>query len=163
MKASTIAASLMIFASACNYSHVGAPSTTFSRATPPLGTITDEMPGNPLVLRISRHLDEVIRGPDIEEDQLLVLRVQDYQIGKKLKIPSVSVTPEFTVTRFGPGSKGDTFDGYLVLRKVTAHKVDATLRLDVTAHTASGSYTQTAKFHGTYSFIYRTADNDSQP
>jgi|HubBroStandDraft_6_1064221.scaffolds.fasta_scaffold259816_2 hypothetical protein len=163
MRTITLAVCLTIFAAACNYSHVGTPTTTFSRATPPLGTATNEAPGGPLVLRISRHLDEVLKGPDVDEDQLLVLTVQDYQIGKKLEIPSENVTPEFTVTRFGPHSRGDTFTGYLVLRKVTAHKVDATVHLDVTAHTASGSYTQTAKFHGEYRFVYVVPDPDLGP
>ena len=163
MRATTIAACLTIFAVSCNYSHVGTPVATFSHGTSTLGTAVDNAPGGPLVLRIRRHLDEVIKGPDDEEDQLLVLTVQDYQIGKKLKIPSESVTPEFTVTRFEPGSRGDTFKGYIVLRKVGAHKVDATLDLDVTAHTASGSYTQTAKFHGNYRFVYHVPDPDLTP
>ncbi len=92
-----------------------------------------------------------------------MLTVQDYEIGKKLMIPSESVTPEFTVTRFEPGSRGDTYNGYIVLRKVGAHKVEATLDLDVTAHNASGSYTQTAKFHGDYKFLYRVPDPDLAP
>ena len=163
MKTTTLLACLTIFVSACNYSHVGNPNTTFDRLSPPLGVATNEIPDGPLVLRISRHLDTVIRGPDIEEDQHLVLTVQHFRIGQKLRIPSESVTPEFTVTRFGPNSRGDTFNGYIVVRKVGATRVDASLQLDVTARTSSGSYTQTAKFHGNYSFVYETADNDSQP
>jgi len=128
-----------------------------------LGAGANETSDGPVVLRISRHLDTVIGGPDVEEDQHLVLTVQDFRIGQKLKIPSVSVTPEFTVTRFGPNSQGDTFAGYLVVRKISATKVDASLHLDVTARTSSGSYTQTAKFHGNYSFVYRASDTDPQP
>ena len=163
MRTITLTVCLAIFASACNYSHVGSPSTTFNRGTPPMGAAVNEAQSGPLVLKISRHLDTVVRGPDPEEDQLLVLTVRNFRPGQKLKIPSESVTPEFTVTRFEPGSRGDRFVGYLVVRKVTADKVDASLQLDVTARTASGSYTQTAKFHGTYSFIYRAPDNDSAP
>ena len=163
MKTITLAVGLAIFASACSYSHVGSPSTTFNYGKLPLGEATNETQSGPLVLKISRHLDTVVRGPDPEEDQLLVLTVRNFRPGQKLKIPSESVTPEFTVTRFEPGSRGDRFVGYLVVRKVTADKVDASLQLDVTARTASGSYTQTAKFHGTYSFIYRAPDNDSAP
>jgi hypothetical protein len=160
MKTIILAVCLAIFSSACNYSHVGGPNTTFNRGTPPLGTATNDTPGAPLVLRISRHLDTVMRGPDSEEDQFLVLTVRDFRPGQKLKIPSEKVTCEFTATRFGPSSHGDTFVGYLIVRKVTATKVDASLHLDVKARTNSGSYTQTAKFHGTYSFVYRAADND---
>jgi len=151
---------LAIFASACNYSHIGPPNTTFNRPTPPLGTDRNEIQNGPLVLRISRHLDTVIRGPDSDEDQFLVVTVRDFRLGQKLRIPSENVTSEFTATRFGPSSHGDTFVGYLIVRKVSATKVDASLHLDVSARTTSGSYTQTAKFHGTYSFVYRAADND---
>jgi hypothetical protein len=163
MKTIPLAICLTILGSACNYSHVGSPNTTFNRLSPPLGVATNEITDGPLVLRISRHLDTVIGGPDVEEDQHLVLTVQDFRIGQRLKIPSESVTPEFTATRFGPNSRGDTFAGYLIVRKVSATKVNASLHVDVTARTSSGSYTQTAKFHGNYSFVYRASDSDSQP
>jgi len=163
MKTIALAVCLTTFASACNYSHVGSPSTTFDRGTPPLGAAAGETQSGPLVLKISRHLDTVVRGPDPEEDQLLVLTVKDFRIGQKLKIPSESVTPEFTATRFEAGSRGESYVGYLIVRTVTTNKVDATLRLDVTARTASASYTQTAKFHGNYSFVYRAPDSDSAP
>jgi hypothetical protein len=160
MKKIILAIGLATFASACNYSHVGPATATFNRPPPPVGATTDETPVGPLVLRITRHLDTVVHGPDSDEDQLLVLTVQDYRIGQKLKIPSENVTPEFTVTRFGPGSRGDTFTGYLIVRKVKETKVDASLQLDVIAHTRSGSYTQTAKFHGDYRFVYVAPDSD---
>ncbi len=163
MKIITLAVCLATFASACSYSHVGIPSATFNRGTPPVGAAVDEAQSGALVLRISRHLDTVVRGPDPEEDQLLILTVRDFRPGQKLRIPSVNVTPEFTVTRFEPGSRGDTFVGYLIVRKVTPTKVDATLHLDVTARTASGSYTETAKFRGEYSFAYRVPETDSTP
>jgi hypothetical protein len=163
MKTITLAFCLAIFASACNYSHVGSPSTTFNRGTPPLGAAMNETQSGPLVLKISRHLDTVVRGPDPEEDQLLVLTVRNFRPGQKLKIPSESVTPEFTATRFEPSSRGESFVGYLIVRKVTADKVDASVHLSVTARNASGSYTQTAKFHGNYSFVYRAPYNDLLP
>ncbi len=134
-----------------------------ARATPPLGTVCEEALGGPLILRISRHLDEVIRGPDPEEDQVLVLTVRNFRTGQKLKIPSENVTPEFTAIRFEPSSHGDTYAGYLIVRKVGATKVDASLHVNVTARTSSGSYTETAKFHGNYSFAYEAADNNSLP
>jgi hypothetical protein len=163
MKTITLAVCLATFASACNYSHVGIPNTTFNRLSPPLGAAANETTDGPLVLRISRHLDEVIRGPDPEEDQLLVLTVRDFRPGQRLKIPSENVSPEFTATRFEPSSHGERFVGYLIVRKVTANKVEASLHLDVTARTASGSYTQTAKFHGDYSFLYQALDSNSLP
>jgi hypothetical protein len=163
MRMITFVVGLATFVSACNYSHVGPASTTFHRLAPPLGEAPNETAGGPIVLRLSRHLDTVTHAPDVDEDQLLILTIQDFRVGQKLKIPSENVTPEFTVTRFGPGSLGDTFIGYLIVRKVSATKVDASLHLDVTAHTRSGSYTQTAKFHGNYSFVYRNPDDDSTP
>ena len=150
--------------SACNYSHTGPAAATFSRPAPPsIGAGSLETQTSPLVLKISRHLDTIVRGPDSDEDQLLVLTVRNFQPGQRLKIPSESVIPEFTATRFGPSSRGKSFVGYLIVRKVTAEKVDASLHLDVTARTDSASYTQTAKFHGDYSFVYRSPDNDPSP
>ena len=149
---------LTTFVSACNYSHVGPAAATFSRPAPSLGAGSLQAQAGPLVLRVRRHLDTVVRGPDNEEDQLLVLAVRDFQLNRKLRIPSDNVTPEFTATRFGPSSKGQGFTGYLVVKKITLRKVDAYLHIDVTASTASGSYTQTAKFHGNFSFVQRTEE-----
>jgi len=163
MKTIALVACLAVFASACNYSHVGSPSTTFNRGVPPVGETVNEAQSGPLVLKISRHLDTVVRGPDPEEDQVLTLTVRSFRPGERLKIPSENVTAEFTVTRFESGSRGEKFVGYLIVRKVTADRVDASLHLDVTARTASASYTQTAKFHGNYSFVYRAPDNDLAP
>ena len=112
----------------------------------------------PLTLAIRRHLDTVVRGPDNEEDQLLVLRVRNYRLKDRLPVPSDTVAPDFTVTRFGPTSKGQTYVGYLIIKKITADKVEAYLHLDVTASTASGSYTQTAEFDG--DFTFRHSDED---
>ena len=151
-------AALTTFVSACNYSHVGPAAATFSRPAPPLGAGSLQAQAGPLVLRVRRHLDTVLYGPDNEEDQLLVLAVRDFQLNRKLQIPSDNVIPEFTATRFGPSSKGQGFTGYLVVKKITPRKVDAYLHIDVTASTASGSYTQTAKFHGTFSFVQRTEE-----
>lgn len=151
-------AALTTFVSACNYSHVGPAAATFSRPAPPLGAGSLQAQAGPLVLRVRRHLDTVVRGPDNEEDQLLVLAVRDFQLNRKLQIPSDNVTPEFTATRFGPSSKGQDFTGYLVVKKITPRKVDAYLHIDVTASTAAGSYTQTAKFHGNFSFVQRTEE-----
>lgn len=154
-----IAVTLLTLASACNYSHIGPATATFSRPAPPLGAAVSEAPTGPLVLRISRHLDTILHGPDNEEDQWLVLEVRDFQINRKLQIPSDNVTPEFTATRFGPRSKGDAFTGYLIVKKVTPRKVDVYLHLDVTAATESGSYTQTAEYHGDFTFVLRNEES----
>jgi hypothetical protein len=145
MRAITLVGSLTILASACSYSHVATTSGTFNRVAQ----------SGPLVLKISRHLDTVVRGPDSEEDQLLVLEVHDYQLNQRLPIPSDKVSAQFTVTRFGPRSIGENFTGFLIVRKVGTDQVDAHLHLNVTARTESGDYTQTAKFRGEYSFTYR--------
>ncbi|MGD0058187.1 MAG: hypothetical protein ABSD58_02095 [Verrucomicrobiia bacterium] len=143
---------LMMLAGACSYSHVGPAFGTFSRPTPPVGAGSLEGQVGPLVLQLGRHVDTVMNGPDNEEDQTLILHVQGYHLNQRLAIPSDSVTPDFTATRFGPTSKGGTFSGYLIIRKITADKVEAYLHLDVTASTASGKYTQTAKYDGNYTF-----------
>jgi hypothetical protein len=146
---------LAAFASACSYSHVGPANATFNQPGPPLG--------GPLVLKISRHVDTIVHGPDDEEDQLLTLEVRDVRLNQRLVIPSENVKAEFTATRFGPRSQGDSFSGYLIVRKITADEVDAYLHLDIAARTKSGSYKQTAKFHGNFSFTCRAPDNDSVP
>jgi len=152
MKTTLLAVVLAAFASACSYTHIGPATSTFVRPAPAVDAGSLAAQAGPLVLRISRHVDTILRGPDIEEDQLLVLEVHDFRINQRLQIPSDSVAPQFTVTRFGPSSKGDAFTGYLIVKKVTARRVEAYVHVDVTASTTSGSYTQTAKFHGNYTF-----------
>ena len=149
---------LLVLASACSYSHIGPAMATFSRPTPPAGTGQLETQVAPLTLAIRRHLDTVVHGPDNEEDQLLVLKVHNFRLNDRLPIPSDTVMPDFTASRFGPTSKGETFSGYIIIRKITTGSVEAYLHLDVTASTASGKYTQTAKFHGDYKFIHSDED-----
>jgi hypothetical protein len=156
-----IAVVLLMLASACSYSHVGPAIGTFTRPTPPVGTGSLESQVGPMVLQISRHLDTVMHGPDNEEDQTLILNVHGYHLNQRLPIPSDNVTPDFTAARFGPTSNGETYSGYLIIRKITADKVEAYLHLDVTASTASGKYTQTAKYDGNYTF--RHSDEDAVP
>ncbi len=152
---------LMMLAGACSYSHVGPAFGTFSRPTPPVGAGSLEGQVGPLVLQLGRHVDTVMNGPDNEEDQTLILQVHGYHLSQRLAIPSDSVTPDFTATRFGPTSKGGTFSGYLIIKKITADRVEAYLHLDVTASTASGKYTQTAKYDGNYTF--RHSDEEIAP
>jgi hypothetical protein len=145
--------------SACNYSHSGPAAATFSRPAPPsLGAGSLETQTSPLVLKISRHLDTVLRGPDNEEDQVLVLKVRDFRLNRRLAIPSDNVTADFTATRFGPSSKGQGYTGYLIVKKVTPNKVEISLHLDVSASTESGSYTQTAQYRGSFTFILRNEE-----
>ena len=106
---------------------------------------------NDLALRLTRHVDTVVRGPDDEEDHVLVLDVRHWTIGQRLEIPG-DVTPVFTVQRFGPSSKGETYRGFLIVRKVEERRVVATLNLVVTAKTEDNTYRQTARFRGTFTF-----------
>ena len=157
MRALILAIGLTTLTSACSYSHIASTSATFTRVAPALGA--DAAQTGSLVLKITRHLDTVLRGPDIDEDQLLVLEVRDFRLNQRLTIPSENVTPEFTATRFGPRSTGNSFSGFLILRKTSADQIVAYLHLDVTASTANGRYVQTAKFRGEHKF-YRETGND---
>ena len=158
-----VVTTLAVLASACSYSHIGPAVATFSRPTPPLGAGSLATQVAPLTLAIRRHLDTVVHGPDNEEDQLLILKVQNYRLNVRLPVPSNTVTPDFTASRFGPTSKGQTYSGYLIIRKITPGRVEASLNLDVTASTPSGSYTQTAKFRGNYKFIHSDEDVAEPP
>ena len=122
------------------------------------GTFSQQ-PGAPLVLKIERHMDTIARGPDIEEDQLLVLELRRVEIGKRLAIPSGDVVARFDVKRFGPSSQGETYRGSIIVSSITKERVVATLKLDIIALTADGSYKQTPRFHGDYTFIRESADD----
>jgi len=154
-----IAATILMLASGCGYSHIASTTTTFNQLAPLLASSPNDVHSGPLVLKIVRHLDTVMNGPDIEEDQLLVLEARNFRLNQKLLIPSDNVKPQFTVLRSGPRSEGKTFSGYLIIRKITADQVSAKLHVVVTARTADGSYTQTAKFGGEQKF-FRGTDND---
>ena len=149
---------LLTLVSGCNYSHIGPAAATFSQPVPALGAGSLQAQAGPLVLRVRRHVDTILHGPDNEEDQLLVMEVQNFRLNQRLQLPSDNVTPDFTATRFGPSSKGQTFAGYLIVKKITPRKVDAYLHIDVTASTPSGSYSQTEKFHGDFTFVQRTEE-----
>jgi hypothetical protein len=159
MKRMVLVLCLAALASACNYSHIGATSATFHRIAPATGADVAPTPTGPLVLKVSRHVDTVIRGPDIDEDQVFVLEVHDFRLNQRLALPSENVTAEFTATRFGPRSTGDSFRGFLIVRKAGPKRVVAYLHLDVTASTANGRYVQTAKFRGEQTFIREKTDD----
>jgi hypothetical protein len=126
----------------CAYSHIASTETTFEQPTKE----------GPLELHVGRHLDTVLKGPDLEEDQVLILKVRNIRLNQKLKVPSDNVTAEFSITRFGPSSAGEGYTGYVILRKITAEEVEAYLHLDLMARTGSGSYPQKEKFRGNYIF-----------
>jgi hypothetical protein len=151
---------LATFASACsNYSHVGPSTGTFTRPTPPPLGAGMQLQTGPLVLKIHRHLDTILKGPDSEEDQVLTLRIRNFRPNQKLLVPSDNVTPDFVATRFGPSSRGQAFDGYLILKKITKAKIDAYVHIDVTANTDEGSYTETARYSGKVTFIHSSEDD----
>jgi hypothetical protein len=148
-----IAATILALASGCGYSHIASTTTTFKQLTPLLAASPNDVQSGPLVLKITRHLDTVLNGPDIEEDQVLLLEVRNFRLNQKLLIPSDNVKPQFTVTRSGPRSEGRAFSGYLIVRRISAKQVNVSLHLVVTANTANGSYIQTAKFRGEHEFF----------
>ncbi len=137
----------------CGCAHVASTKMTFLRLT--------DSSSDQLTLKIARHLDTIVHGPDIEEDQLLTLEISDYDLNQKLLIPSESVNPQFFVNRFGPSSYGESFVGYIILHKVSDATVEAKLHLTVTARTASGNYVQTAKFRGKYVFVIDMMDSST--
>jgi hypothetical protein len=105
-----------------------------------------------LVLKLSRHVDTIVSGPDIEEDQTLMLTLRRVEIGKRIEIPSDDVSAEFTAVRFGPSSYGESYRGYILVRSVSDKQVVAALKLEVVAQTETGSYKQTARFNDEYTF-----------
>jgi len=142
-----LAAILIVISASSGCAHIDSTHATFTR------TETE------LVLQIDRHMDELLHGPDIEEDQTLVLELHDYPIGKWLAIPSPQAQARLEVRRFGPTSQGEVFAGWVRVRRVTDAKIVADVKLVVTARTANGSYVQTTKFKGQYGF-FRAAPPD---
>jgi hypothetical protein len=129
----------------CAYSHIAQSDSTFTQRN---GGHAPE-----LVLRITRHLDTVWRGPDDEEDQVLELTVRRPAIGERRAIPSDTVTPRFEVTRFGPGSVGTDYHGFLVIREISTNRVVAAVKLKVNASTADRDYMQKAVFNSKFVFV----------
>jgi len=106
-----------------------------------------------LVLQITRHMDRITHGPDLEEDQELTLTVRDYQLRQKLSIPSANITPQYVARRFGADARGEQFTGYLIIHRVTPDEIAAFLSLTVTARTKGGNYLQTVRFRGDHVFL----------
>ena len=135
---------LLCLLAACGYSHIAKTVTTFTGH-----------PSAELTLRVEREIDSVVSGPDIVEDQTLVIHLRYFKVGKPVTIPSPNASASFSVSRFGPNSEGTEFKGSIIVRKVEGMKITADLTLDVTAHASSGGYVQRAKFRGEHVF-YRT-------
>ena len=136
-----LAAILVVVTIGGGCAHIATTRATFSQA------------GTGLVLQIDRHMEELLHGPDIEEDQTLVLELHDYPVGKWLAVPSPQATARLEVRRFGPTSQGEVFTGWVKVCRITDAKVIADIKLVVTARTASGNYVQTTKFKGQYGFF----------
>jgi hypothetical protein len=139
-----IALTILSLTALCGCAHIAQSNATFV-------PIANSGSG-PLVLRIARHVDTIVRGPDIEEDQLLVLELHRVEIGKRMTIPSEDVTARLTVKRFGPSSQGNSYKGYIIVKSVSKDEVVATLKLDVIASTSDGAYTENPTFHSDYTF-----------
>ena len=122
--------------------HVASTSGTFSRQA--VGSVG---------LKLQRHMDTIVNGPDVEEDQTLTLTVRNYALHKRLVIPSDDVDAELTITRFGPTTTGRKFQGFLIINSESTDEVVAYLNLQVDARTESGHYEQTVKFKGDYQFL----------
>ena len=134
---------LLLLVSGC--AHMGAANSTFSHSDAAL------------VLKVQRHVDEILHGPDFEEDQTLVLELKDYVPGERLMVPSAKATAKFDVDRSGPASHGDEFSGYVIVGEMGETRIKAEVNLTVKARTNDGSYTQQAKFSGTY--VFNRADH----
>ena len=139
---------LLCFLTACGYSHIGETRATFRQVD------------QTLTLRVDRHLDTVMRGPDVEEDQRLVLELTGFEIGKRLPVPSANAVARFNVERFGPSSEGSECTGYIVVKSAGEKQAVVYLHLDITAHTANGSYVQHVKYRGDHTFYERVARDD---
>ena len=63
-----------------------------------------------------------------EEDMLAALMFAQEAIGEFCKVQE-GFLAKLDITRFGPGSKGDEFRGFIIINKVTEEKVSATLQL----------------------------------
>jgi hypothetical protein len=142
---------------ACGCAHTTLTSATFSHEAALSAANTAAAPDHHhLVLQITRHVDTIINGPDIDEDQLLVLDLRNFRLQQRLPIPSAEVSPRLTITRFGPSSEGKEFRGFLIIKKISSDQVQAYVNLDVIAQTRDGSYSQKVRFRGDFVFLRGT-------
>ncbi len=146
----------LALASGC--SHAALTGATFIRMEGP--SLPNDTQHSHLVLRISRHVDAILNGPDIDEDQLLVLDLRNFPLNRKLTIPSEQVTPRVFITRFGPSSEGKDFKGVLIVRSVVTNNVKAYMDLDIVARTEDNSYSQKVHIKGDFVFVPEPPDKD---
>jgi hypothetical protein len=152
---------LAVVALSCGCAHTTLTSATFSQEAALSAANQAPAPDlSHLVLRVTRHADTIINGPDIDEDQLLVLDLRNFRLQQRLPIPSATVAPRLAVTRFGPSSEGREFRGFVIVRKIEPNQVKAYLHLDVVARTAGGGYSQKVRFRGNFMFLRRTQENE---
>ena len=142
-----LAAGLIGLLAVSGCAHIAATKATFTHT------------GSELVLQIDRHMEEIVRGPDIEEDQTLVLELRDYQVGERLEVPSAKAVARLEVRRFGPTLEGSVYTCWVRIRKVTDAKIVADVKLVVTATTSAGHDVRTATFNNQYQF-YRRPSSD---
>jgi len=119
-------------------------------------------PGDHLVLQLGRHADDLLSGPDIDEDQLLVLDVRNFKLNQRLAIPSKEVTAHLGIARFGPPSEGKEYHGFLIVKSITTNEVKVVLNLNVVAETDDNSYTEKTRFNSQYTFFPEQPDNDDE-
>jgi hypothetical protein len=157
----TRTALLIVVMLACGCAHTTLTSATFSHeaalSAANKAAATDH---NHLVLQITRHVDTIINGPDIDEDQLLVLDLKNFRLQQRLAIPSAEVVPRLSVTRFGPSSEGREFRGFLIVKKISPSQIQAYVHLDVVAQTRDRSYSQKVRFRGNFKFFRGTQENE---
>ena len=136
----------------CGYSHIASTTCTFNQPTPLVASAQDGVRHGPLNLEIIRHMDTVMSGPDVEEDQLLTLEVRNFRLNQKILVPSPNIKTHFTTRRSGPEAEGRTFSGFLIVRSVGSNQVTINLHLVVNASTSDNRYAQTLKYRGDYRF-----------
>ncbi len=146
---------------ACCLSGCVQPAVTNATFFHEAAVATPEGPAvNHLVLQLGRHADTLLSGPDIDEDQLLVLDIRDFRLNQKLAIPSATVSPRLSIARFGPPSQGREFNGFLIVRSISTNEVKAFVNLDVMAETDDNSYSEKTRFKGEFKFFPELPDKD---
>lgn len=99
-----------------------------------------------------RHLDTILSGPDIEEDQTLLINLYDYRLNEPIRLPAHNVRVTFRGERFGPSSHALDVAGCILIRTATVERVVARLDLRIHASTRAGTYRSTERFRGEYIF-----------
>lgn len=157
----SIAVLLVIAACSWGCAHTTLTGATFFRegTFPTLNPAATAGP-NHLVLQITRHVDTILSGPDIEEDQRLILDLRNVRLQQRLPIPSAEAVPQLLVTRFGPPSEGKEFRGFVIINQISSNQVQASLSVDVVVLTRDGGYSQNVRFRGDFKFFQQVPVKD---